>query len=104
MPALIMGAVPLSETASANSFNTLMRSLGTSVVRRRRRRGPRPDDHHLGGYTLPSEDGFRTGLLIGCGVALVAAAIAALIPAARAAAGGDKAGPAATPEAATAAR
>ncbi len=31
MPALIMGSVPLSETAAANGFNTLMRSLGTSV-------------------------------------------------------------------------
>ena len=34
----------------------------------------------FGGFTLPSENGFRTGLLIGCGVALVAAAVAALIP------------------------
>ncbi|MEK8227503.1 hypothetical protein NKG05_17475 [Oerskovia sp. M15] len=31
MPALIMGSVPVSETAAANGFNTLMRSLGTSV-------------------------------------------------------------------------
>jgi hypothetical protein len=34
----------------------------------------------FGGHTLPSENGFRTGLLIGCGVALVAAAITAAIP------------------------
>ncbi len=33
-----------------------------------------------GGHTIPTEAGFRTGLLIGCGVALVAAAIAAAIP------------------------
>lgn len=32
MPALIAGAVPLSETAAANSLNTLMRSIGTSVA------------------------------------------------------------------------
>ncbi|GHH29089.1 MFS transporter [Lentzea cavernae] len=31
MPALIMGAVPTSETAAANSLNTLMRAIGTSV-------------------------------------------------------------------------
>ncbi|MEK8145266.1 MFS transporter [Streptomyces sp. M10(2022)] len=31
MPALIMSSVPLSETAAANGFNTLMRSLGTSI-------------------------------------------------------------------------
>ena len=32
MPALIMGAVPPEETGAANSFNTLMRSLGTSAA------------------------------------------------------------------------
>ncbi len=30
MPALIMGAVPLRESAAANSLNTLMRSIGTT--------------------------------------------------------------------------
>ncbi|WP_205718428.1 hypothetical protein [Actinomadura sp. WMMA1423] len=34
----------------------------------------------LGGRVLPSEDGFRAGLLIGCGVALLAGAIALAIP------------------------
>jgi len=32
MPALIMNAVPRSETAAANGLNTLMRSLGTTVA------------------------------------------------------------------------
>ena len=32
MPALVMAAVPQSETAAANSFNTLMRSIGTSTA------------------------------------------------------------------------
>ncbi|RCG22906.1 MFS transporter [Streptomyces diacarni] len=83
MPALIMGSVPQSETAAANGFNTLMRSLGTSI-------GAAVVGVVLaqmtltkGGYTFTSESGFRTGLLIGCGVALVAAAVAAAIPAAR---------------------
>ncbi|WP_449373424.1 MFS transporter [Arthrobacter psychrolactophilus] len=31
MPALIMGSVPISETAAANGFNALMRSLGTTT-------------------------------------------------------------------------
>jgi len=31
MPAPIMGAVPLSETAAANGLNSLMRSVGTSL-------------------------------------------------------------------------
>ncbi|MFJ2211877.1 MFS transporter [Streptomyces sp. NPDC101062] len=83
MPALIMSSVPLSETAAANSFNTLMRSLGTSIgaaviglVLSQMTTG-------MGGHTLTSEGGFRTALLIGCGVALVSAAIAAVIPAVR---------------------
>jgi hypothetical protein len=39
MPALVMGVVPASETAAANSLDTLMRSIGPSV---RRRRAPSP--------------------------------------------------------------
>src|SRR4029079_7881294 len=31
LPALIVGAVPASETGAANGLNTLMRSIGTSV-------------------------------------------------------------------------
>ncbi|GAA3725214.1 MFS transporter [Streptomyces tremellae] len=80
MPALIMSGVPRSETASANSFNTLLRSVGTSVaaavvgiVLARMTVG-------TGAGTVPSESGFRTGLLLGCGVALAAAAIATAIP------------------------
>ncbi len=81
MPALIMSAVPPSETGSANSFNTLMRSVGTSVAAAVV--GVVLAQMSVavgGGHTIPTEDGFRTGLLIGCGVALVAAAIALAIP------------------------
>ncbi|MBF6259592.1 MFS transporter [Nocardia farcinica] len=81
MPALIMSSVPLSETASANSFNTLMRSIGTTssaavigVVLAQM-------STQLGGHTIPTEAGFRTGLLLGCGVAVVAALVALAIPA-----------------------
>ncbi|MGA6173814.1 MFS transporter [Streptomyces sp. NPDC012600] len=80
MPALVMSAVPPSETASANSFNALMRSIGTSfaaavigVVLARM-------TTDFGGFPLPSENGFRTAMLIGCGVGLTAAVVAALIP------------------------
>ncbi|MFJ7052496.1 MFS transporter [Streptomyces albidoflavus] len=83
MPALIMSSVPRTETAAANSFNTLMRSLGTStgaavtgVVLSQMTVG-------TGGAVVTSESGFRTGLLIGCGVALVSALVASAIPAAR---------------------
>ncbi|MFD4656580.1 MFS transporter [Kitasatospora sp. NPDC058444] len=81
MPALIMSAVPLSATASANSFNTLMRSLGTSVSAAVMGVVLSQMTVDLGGHALPSESGFRVGLVIGCGVALIAAAVAAVIPA-----------------------
>lgn len=80
MPALIMGAVPRTETAAANGFNTLMRSLGTTTgaaiigVVLAQMTIP------LGGIDVPSEAGFRTALLIGAGVSVVAAALAACIP------------------------
>jgi len=81
MPALIMSAVPPSETGSANSFNTLMRSVGTSVAAAVVGVVLAQMSVSVGGgHTIPTESGFRTGLLIGCGVALVAAAIAAAIP------------------------
>ncbi len=81
MPALIMGAVPQEETASANSFNTLMRSIGTSVSAAVIGVVLAQMTSTLGGHALPSEDGFRVAMLIGCGVGLVAAVVAALVPA-----------------------
>ncbi|MFF1644577.1 MFS transporter [Streptomyces sp. NPDC058240] len=93
MPALIMGSVPLSETAAANGFNTLMRSLGTSIGAAVIGVVLSHMNVTMGGHSLTSEDGFRTGLLIGCGVALVAAVIAAAIPAARRVEAGADAAP-----------
>ncbi|MFD7136779.1 MFS transporter [Streptomyces sp. NPDC059894] len=90
MPALIMGSVPLSETAAANGFNTLMRSLGTSVGAAVIGVILAQMTTTLGGHTFASEDGFRTALLVGGGLALVSAAIAALIPAARTAESGER--------------
>ncbi|WP_123666726.1 MFS transporter [Actinocorallia herbida] len=83
MPALIMGSVPLTETASANAFNTLMRSLGTSVGSAVIGVVLAQLTISAGGYTLTSENGFRVGLAIGAGVALLSAVIAATIPSAR---------------------
>ncbi|MER5362366.1 MFS transporter [Streptomyces sp. NPDC002785] len=80
MPALIMGAVPQSETASANSFNTLMRSIGSSVSAAVIGVVMAQLTTDFGGYALPSEDGFRIAMLIGCGVGLAAAVVASLIP------------------------
>lgn len=80
MPALIMGAVPVSETASANSFNTLMRSIGSSVSAAVMGVVLAQMTTDFGGHLLPSEDGFRAALLIGSGVGLAAAVVAFLIP------------------------
>lgn len=80
MPALIMGAVPRSETAAANGFNTLMRSLGTTIgaavvgVILAQMSTP------LGQSLVPSEAGFRTVLIVGAGITIVAAVLAASIP------------------------
>ncbi|MFI5525734.1 MFS transporter [Streptomyces platensis] len=81
MPALIMSAVPISETAAANGFNALMRSLGTTIGSAVIGVVLAQMTTTMGGITLASEGGFRTGLLIGCGVALASAAVAAAIPA-----------------------
>jgi EmrB/QacA subfamily drug resistance transporter len=86
MPALILSSVPLSETAAANGFNTLMRSLGTSVGAAVVGVVLAEMTIDLGGHEIASENGFRAGLLIGAGVALLAAALAAAIPAGRRAA------------------
>ncbi|WP_432176384.1 MFS transporter [Streptomyces sp. Tue6028] len=98
MPALIMTSVPLSETAAANGFNTLMRALGTSVGAAVVGVVLAQLTTSVAGYTFTSENGFRTGLVIGGAVALIAAAIAAVIPAARAAGSDGKGAPATAPE------
>lgn len=96
MPALIMGSVPLFETAAANGFNTLMRSLGTTIGSAVIGVVLAQLTITMGGHEFASRDGFRTGLLIGCGVALLAAAVAALIPALRTPGGDQAAGEQAT--------
>ncbi|MER6578513.1 MFS transporter [Nonomuraea sp. NPDC001023] len=89
MPALIMGAVPRTETAAANSFNTLMRSIGTTVSAAVVGVILSQLTIRLGAHTLPSEAGFRTGMLVGCGAALAAAAVTMALPGRR---GGRTAG------------
>ncbi|WP_328719859.1 MFS transporter [Streptomyces sp. NBC_00247] len=80
MPALIMSSVPISETAAANGFNTLMRSLGTTIGSAVIGVVLAQMTINLGGHSLASEGGFRVGLTVGCAVALIAAAVAAFIP------------------------
>ncbi|MFF3661567.1 MFS transporter [Streptomyces olivochromogenes] len=80
MPALIMGAVPQSETASANSFNTLMRSIGSSVSAAVMAVVLAQMTTKFGPVSLPSESGFRVAMLIGSCVGIAAAVVAFLIP------------------------
>lgn len=80
MPALIMSSVPPSETAAANSFNTLMRSIGSSVAAAVVGAVLAQLSMSLAGHTVPTENGFRVGMLFGGGVALLAAAIGMAIP------------------------
>ncbi|WP_406096166.1 MFS transporter [Streptomyces sp. NBC_01013] len=103
MPALIMSSVPVSETAAANGFNTLMRALGTSIGAAVIGAVLAQMTTETAGYSFTSEAGFRTGLMFGCGVALVALVISTFIPAVRGpAAAGEKADGAASPEVAAA--
>ncbi|MBY4039208.1 MFS transporter [Rhodococcus fascians] len=80
MPALIMGTVPASETAAANSFNTLMRALGISfasaiigvILAQMTVAG--------GSGSIPSEGAFRLAMGIAGGAAVVALALASFLP------------------------
>lgn len=83
LPALINGAVPVSETAAANGLNTLARSLGTSTSSAVLSAILAGMTVTFAGHALPSLDGFRTALCIAAGAAVVGALIAMAIPAAR---------------------
>lgn len=80
MPALIMGAVPVSETAAANSLNTLMRSIGTSVSSAVAGVVLAQMTISLGTFTVPAKGGFQVVMGIGAGAALTALIIAAFLP------------------------
>jgi MFS family permease len=80
LPTLVMDSVPASETAAANSLNTLMRSIGTttsSAVAGVLLAHMTIDFH---GVEVPSENGLRAVLAIGVGAATVALAVASFIP------------------------
>jgi MFS family permease len=80
LPALIMGAVPVSETAAANSLNTLMRSIGTSVSSALAGVVLAHLTVPLGAATVPSQTAFRVVMGISAAGALLAIVIAAFLP------------------------
>lgn len=80
MPALIMGAVPITESAAANGLNSLMRSIGTST-------SAAIVSVVLAGMTvtvgiavIPSFEAFRVTFLISIVAAAVTMIFAGLIP------------------------
>ncbi|OBJ99831.1 MFS transporter [Mycolicibacterium conceptionense] len=80
LPALINAAVPVSETASANSINSLARSLGTSTSSAVMTAVLAQMTINVAGHALPSLDGFRVALLIAAAAAAGAALVAMAIP------------------------
>ncbi|HEY3501768.1 MAG TPA: MFS transporter [Actinocatenispora sp.] len=80
MPALIMGAVPVAETAAANSLNTLMRSIGTSISSAVSGVVLAHVTIRLGTAEIPSQGAFRLVMAIAVGSALGAVAIASFLP------------------------
>jgi MFS family permease len=80
MPALIMGAVPITETAAANGLNALMRSMGTSLSSAVISVVLAHEVLRLGPAVLPSSHGFTIALLISIGAAVVALGFSLAIP------------------------
>ncbi len=80
MPALIMGAVPITETAAANGLNSLMRSIGTSTSAAVMGVVLAHMTMQLGPHVLPSREGFHTAFFIAMAGAVVAIALTACIP------------------------
>ncbi|MGW5384673.1 MFS transporter [Nocardia sp. NPDC003963] len=80
MPALIMGAVPITETAAANGLNALMRSVGTSTSAAVMSAVLANMTITLGTRELPSRDAFQTAFLISVVAAGAAIALTTLIP------------------------
>ncbi|MGK9273647.1 MFS transporter [Williamsia muralis] len=80
MPALIMAAVPPTETGAANSFNTLMRSLGTSFASAIAGVILAQMTMSVGAASVPSESAFRVIMALAAGSALAALVLAAFLP------------------------
>ena len=80
MPALIMGAVPITETAAANGLNALMRSVGTSLSAAVVGAVLAHETMQLGPVALPSEHGFVLAIVISLGASALALALALAIP------------------------
>ncbi|MEV6111645.1 MFS transporter [Streptomyces sp. NPDC052109] len=86
LPALIVGAVPASETGAANGLNTLMRSIGTSVSSAVIGMVLANTANDVGGVAIPTMHGFRVSFLIATAAVAVGLLLALFLPSARRAA------------------
>ncbi|MFI2639906.1 MFS transporter [Streptomyces sp. NPDC018610] len=80
LPALIVGAVPASETGAANGLNTLMRSIGTSVSSAVIGMVLANTAHHVGGVAVPTMHGFRISFLIATAAVALGLVLALCLP------------------------
>jgi MFS family permease len=80
MPALIMSAVPLHETAAANGLNSLFRSIGTSLSAAIVSTVLAEMTMHAAGATLPSRAGFTVTICIVIAACILAVSMTMLIP------------------------
>ncbi|MEU6588503.1 MFS transporter [Streptomyces sp. NPDC046881] len=80
LPALIVGAVPASETGAANGLNTLMRSIGTSVSSAVIGMVLADTANDVGGVAVPTMHGFRVSFLIATAAVAVGLLLALCLP------------------------
>ncbi|MFI2757559.1 MFS transporter [Streptomyces echinatus] len=80
LPALIVGAVPASETGAANGLNTLMRSIGTSVSSAVIGMVLANTANDVGGVAIPTMHGFRVSFLIATAAVAVGLLLALFLP------------------------
>ncbi|MEV5341486.1 MFS transporter [Streptomyces sp. NPDC052676] len=80
LPALIVGAVPASETGAANGLNTLMRSIGTSVSSAVIGMVLANTAHEVGGVEIPTMHGFRISFLIATAAVALGLLLALFLP------------------------
>ena len=84
MPSLVMAAVPVAQTASANGLNNLMRAIGTSTASAVAGVLLAQMTTTMAGAEVPTEAAFVVVMLLGAAAALVAMVITVFIPRRRA--------------------
>src|SRR4051794_10347296 len=80
MPTLIMRSVPITETASANGLNTLLRAVGTSTSSAAIGVILTSVTITVGGVQLPALEAFQYGFWLAAAASLTAAAVALALP------------------------